>query len=82
MFVDLAVVIVNLPTPMMVKILRATLGHTGYYQKFIRKYTMITTPMEKLFKKDANFKWNDKFQRSLNTLKKKMVAATILVFLD
>ena len=73
-------IIVNLPTPTTVKHLRATLGHTGYYQKFIRGYTMIMTPMEKVLKKDAKSEWNNECQRILDTLKQKMVVASILVF--
>ena len=52
-------IIVDLLTPTIVKQLRSNLGHTGYYRKFIRAYTMITTPMEKLLKKDEKFEWND-----------------------
>ena len=48
-------IILNLPPPKAVMQLRSTLGHTGYYRKFIRGYTEITTPMEKLVKKDAKF---------------------------
>jgi hypothetical protein len=49
------VVIVNLPPPKSVRQLRATLGHTGYYRKFIKGYAQMTTPMEKLLKKDTKF---------------------------
>ena len=61
MLVDPAkiVVIVYLPTLMTIKWLRETLGHTGYYQKFVREYAAIIAPMEKLLKKDAKFEWND-----------------------
>ena len=38
--------------------------------------------MEKLLKKDAKFKWSDECQGSLDTLKKKMVTTSILVFPD
>jgi hypothetical protein len=48
-------VIVNLPPPNSVPQLRETLGHTGYYRKFIKGYAQITAPMEKLFKKDTRF---------------------------
>jgi hypothetical protein len=48
-------VIVNLPPPKLVCQLRATLGHTCYYRKFIKGYAQITVSMEKLLKKDSNF---------------------------
>ena len=74
--------ILSLPPPTNVNMLRATLGHTGYYHKFIRGYTAITAPMEKLLKKDAAFEWTLEFQGSFDTLKAKMASAPILVFLD
>ena len=43
----------NFPPPTNVKQLRALLVHTGYYSRFIRGYSMITTPMENFLKKDA-----------------------------
>jgi hypothetical protein len=56
------IVIVNLPPPNSVHQLKSTLGHTRYYRKFIRGYAQITTPMEKLLKKDTKYHWNDEFQ--------------------
>ncbi len=50
-------IIVNLPPPTSVRQLRATLGHMGYYRKFIRGYAKITTPIENLLKKDNEFTW-------------------------
>ena len=44
--------------PMNLKMLWVTLGHRGYYRKFIKGYAMITAPMEKLLKKDAAFEWS------------------------
>ena len=35
--------------------MRETLGHNRYYLKFIKGYTMITSPMEKILKKDVKF---------------------------
>jgi hypothetical protein len=48
-------VIVKLPPPKIVFQLRETLGHTGYYRKFIKGYSQITAPMEKLLRKDTKF---------------------------
>ena len=74
--------IVNLPPPTNVKWIRETLGHMGYYQKFIRGYAAITSPMEKLLKKDTHFRWSHECQGSLDTLNMKMVTTPILVFPD
>jgi len=73
-------VILNLQAPRNVKQLRTTLGHTGYYQKFIKGYVQITVPMEYLLKKDTTYFWNDDYKKSLEILKKKMASAPILVF--
>jgi hypothetical protein len=66
-------VIVNLPPPKSVHQLRETLGHIGYYIKFIKGYVQIIAPMEKLLKKDIIFQWNEECQQGLDTLKEKMV---------
>ena len=73
---------VNLPPPNSVKQLRTTLGHTGYYRKFIKGYAKIIAPMEKLLKSDVKFKWIEECQQSLDILKEKMVTTPILVFPD
>jgi hypothetical protein len=75
-------VIVNLPPPNTIHQLRETLGHTGYYIKFIKGYVQITAPMEKLVRKDTKFQWNEDCQHSPDTLKENMATAPILVFLD
>jgi hypothetical protein len=75
-------VIVNLPVPKIVRQLRETLGHLGYYRKFIKGYVQITTTMEKMFRKYTKYQWKDECQHGLDTLKENMVTAPILVFLD
>jgi hypothetical protein len=45
-------IIVDIPPPTLVRQLHTALGHTGYYIKFIKGYAHITTPMEKLLRKD------------------------------
>eukprot|EP00253_Pinus_taeda_P023085 PITA_23085 len=76
------VVILNLEAQRSVKQLRATLGHTRYYKKFIKGYARITAPMENLLKKDVTLCWNEDYKKILDVLKENMVTASILVFLD
>jgi hypothetical protein len=61
LLVDLAksAVILDLQPPTSIIHLRETLGHTRYYNNFIKGYAQITTPMEKLLNKEANFQWNE-----------------------
>ena len=62
------VLILSFPPLTNVKMLRVTLGHIGYYRKFINVYTVITAPMEKLLKKDVTFEWSRECQGSFDTL--------------
>jgi hypothetical protein len=56
------VITVDLPPPTTVKQLRTTLGHTGYYKKFIKGCAQITTSMEKMLKNDFQFSWTKECQ--------------------
>ena len=60
--------ILSLPPPANVNMLRVMLGHMGYYCKFIKGYAAIIAPMEKLLKKDAAFEWSQECQGSFDTL--------------
>jgi hypothetical protein len=64
LLVDLSkiAIIVYLPPPTSVKQLRIALGHTSYYKNFIKGYTQITSPMEKLLKKGYQFSWKEECQ--------------------
>ena len=64
-------IIVNLSAPNLVKQLKTVLGHTRYYRKFIKGYAKITTPMEKLLKKEAKFLWNEECQQILELLNRR-----------
>jgi hypothetical protein len=75
-------IIVDLPPPTSVRHMHITLGHTGYYMKFIKGYAQITSPMEKLLKKYSKFQWTEECQQSFDTLKQKIVTVPILVFSD
>jgi hypothetical protein len=74
--------IVDFPPHTSVKQLFTTLGHTGYYRKFIQGYAQITASMENLLKKDYQFGWKNECEKIFDMLKKKMVIVPILVFPD
>lgn len=74
------VFIINLEALKNVKQLCGTMGHIGYYRKFINEYAPITAPMKKQLKKDVTFCWDEDFQHSLDILKEKIVNVPSLVF--
>ncbi|KAG8472924.1 hypothetical protein CXB51_034790 [Gossypium anomalum] len=45
------------------------LGLAGYYRRFLKGFSMITTPMTKLLQKDVQFEWSEKCQNSFDQLK-------------
>jgi hypothetical protein len=57
-----------------------TLGHTGYYHRFIRGYTSITTPLEQLLKKSEGFHWTQDCDKAFDLLKEKLSIAPILTY--
>jgi hypothetical protein len=59
-----------------------TLGHTGYYRRFIQSYAKVIAPLEKLLRKDTKYLWTQECQEALDTLKEKLVTTLILVFPD
>lgn len=74
------VAIVHMEPPRNMKQLRETLGHMGYYRRFIRNYATITASMERLLRKTEEFIWTMDCQTALDKLKEKLVSAPILVY--
>ncbi|KAL5810817.1 hypothetical protein ACOSQ3_027554 [Xanthoceras sorbifolium] len=65
--------------PRNVSEIRSFLGLAGYYRRFVKGFSSITTPLTKLLHKDVRFKWNEKCQAAFKKLKVILVEAPILV---
>ncbi|GKC43765.1 reverse transcriptase domain-containing protein [Tanacetum coccineum] len=72
-------VIAKLPHPTSVKGIRSFLGHAGFYRRFIQDFSKIARPMTHLLEKDTPFIFSKECIESFNTLKKKLIEASILV---
>ncbi|XP_061361231.1 uncharacterized protein LOC133305112 [Gastrolobium bilobum] len=66
------------PTPSSTTQVRAFLGLSGYYRRFIRQYAKIAAPLTDLLTK-GKFTWTTAAAEAFDCLKKKLVEAPILV---
>jgi hypothetical protein len=75
-------VIAKLPPPTNVKGVRSFLGHAGFYRRFIKDFSKIATPMNKLLEKDAPFVFTNECVQAFDLLKSKLTNAPIMVAPD
>ena len=61
---------------------RSFLGLAGYYRKFIEGFSKLASPLTKLTRKDQQFTWDEKCERSFQTLKDKLTTAPVLTLPD
>ena len=70
--------ILDWPVPKNTLQILAYLGFTGWYRKFIEKYSHIAAPMTDLLKKDVPFVWTEKQQAAFEKLKTLLTTTPIL----
>ena len=70
--------ITNWPGITSLKQLRAFLGLTGYYRRFIQNYAQIAIPLTNLLKEESLNEWNDSCQEAKETLIKTITTAPLL----
>ncbi|XP_070054276.1 uncharacterized mitochondrial protein AtMg00860-like [Nicotiana tomentosiformis] len=75
-------VISKRPPPTSIKGVRSFLGHTEFYQRFIKDFSKIVSPMCKLPGKDAKFVFNDKCLKAFEELKANLTTGRIIVTPD
>nr|GFA89462.1 reverse transcriptase domain-containing protein [Tanacetum cinerariifolium] len=75
-------VIAKLYHPTTVKGIRSFLGHDGFYRRFIQDFSKISRPMTHLLEKETPFVFSKECVDAFNTLKKKLIEASILVVPD
>ena len=54
------------------------LGLAGYYQKFVKGFSMLAAPLTKLTRKEEKFVWSEACQQSFDELKRKLTSAPVL----
>jgi hypothetical protein len=71
-------VIENLPPPTNIKGVRSSLGHAGFYRRFIKDFSHIARPLTNLLAKDAPFEFDDKCLDAFHILKKALISTPII----
>lgn len=74
--------IVEYPQPKTVKDIRAFLGLTGYYRRFIKNFADIAKPMTELTKKEKDFSWGQSQQKAFETLRNSLCHEPVLRYPD
>jgi hypothetical protein len=69
----------HFPTSKTTMNVKAFLGLTGYYKRFIAKYAKIVEPLFALTKKDCKFLWTPLCQTTFIALKRRLVETLVLV---
>ncbi|PIK41369.1 hypothetical protein BSL78_21779 [Apostichopus japonicus] len=68
--------------PTNVSEVRSLLGMTNYCARFISNYANTTEPLRELIHKDVVFKWEQKHQSALETLKSNLTSDTVMSYFD
>ncbi|XP_062083485.1 uncharacterized protein LOC133789741 [Humulus lupulus] len=68
----------SLPSPTSVKEVRSFLGHAGFYRRFIKDFSTISTPLCNLLQKDVKFEFNENCLVAFNLLKESLTTAPII----
>ena len=71
-----------MPAPKCMKEIKQFLGFTGYYRKFVPRFTDISRPLAQLTRKEIPFNWTPNCQKSFELLKSYLCDESILKYAD
>ena len=70
------------PTPTMLKEVRAFIGFTNFYRRFIKDFSVMACPLHDLTKKDVPWTWGKAQQEAFNAIKDRFCNEPILNVYD
>ena len=70
--------VVKWEPPRNVAEVRSFLGLAGYYQRFVKGFSIIATSLTKLLRKHIEFPWTNVCQQSFEELKARLTSAPVL----
>jgi hypothetical protein len=71
-------VVMEWPETTCLRDVRAFVGLTSYYRRFVKDFTAIAAPLKSLIKKGSVFNWSSDAQDSFDTLKTTLTSPLIL----
>ena len=71
-------VIQSLPYPTNIREVRSFLGHAGFYRRFIKDFSKISSPLCELLKKEVSFEFKEDCKKAYDELKLRLTTAPIL----
>ena len=83
-YVDLKKVeaVMSWERPKLVFEIRSFLGFVGYYKRFIKDFSQLSTPMTRLTRKELKFECNDSCWKAFQELKRRVTSAPIFIVLE
>lgn len=70
------------PIPQNQHDVRSFLGLANYYRKFVKGYSKVALPLNRLLTKNTPFKWTTECQDALKLLKEKLTNTPLLAYPD
>ncbi|CAN6542476.1 unnamed protein product [Malus baccata var. baccata] len=67
-----------LPSPTSVREVRSFLRHAGFYRRFIKDFSKISTPLCRLLQKDVTFDFNEECEKAFKHLKEMLTSTPII----
>ncbi|KAG6453944.1 hypothetical protein O3G_MSEX008407 [Manduca sexta] len=75
-------VLINYPTPKNAEEVKRFVAFCNYYRKFIKSFSEIAIPLNKLCRKNEPFIWTDECQHAFEYLKSALISSPILQYPD
>jgi len=70
--------IASIPHPTDVSRVRAFMGLTNYYRKYVKGFSAMAKPLNMLLKLDQEWQWGDEQERTFVELKARLIAGLVL----
>lgn len=72
--------VLNYPTPIDKDSAKRFVAFANYYRRFIRNFSKIAIPLNRLSRKNSVFHWTSECQLAFDTLKKKLMSPIVLAY--